>query len=344
MRVIVDAFGGDNAPDEILRGAALAAADGYSLALAGDEPRLRERAAALEVPLDGIALLHAADVITMEDEPRSILKAHRSSSMAVGLQALARGEGDAFVSAGSTGALIMGATFFVKRINGVSRAAIATLLPTAEGKPSMLLDAGANADCRPEMLRQFAQMGSVYMSRVMGDGQPATVGLVNIGTEDCKGGELQQQAFTLIQQSLAGREDVRFIGNVEARQVPFGAADVLVADGFTGNVLLKCMEGSVGMLMQEFKKLFNQNPKTRAAGAMMKPYLSDLKKRMNTSEYGGAPVLGVCRPVIKAHGNSNAQAIRQAVRVAAEFAASGAIDAITAAVQEKGESLDEGKG
>lgn len=337
MRVIIDAFGGDNAPAAVLQGAVLAAGDGYEITLTGDEERIRQTAAELSLSLDGITVAHAPDVITMEDAPRSILKAHKDCSMAVGLQMLARGEGDAFVSAGSTGALVMGATFFVKRIKGVPRAAIATLIPTASGRPSLLLDAGANADCRPEMLRQFAQMGSVYMTRVLGGGKPATVGLINIGTEDTKGGELQQQAFALLRDC-----DINFIGNVEAREVPFGAADVLVTDGFTGNVLLKGMEGSVSMLMKEVKGLFMQNLRTKIAGALVRPYIGGLKKRMSTNEYGGAPVLGVCRPVIKAHGNSDATAIRSAVRAAAEFARTDVIEAITDAVKNRGDETDEG--
>lgn len=337
MRIIVDAFGGDNAPQAVLQGAAMAVQDGYEITLTGDETRIRQTAAELSVSLEGMTIVHAPDVIGMEDAPRSILKAHKDCSMAVGLQMLARGEGDAFVSAGSTGALVMGATFFVKRIKGVPRAAIATLIPTASGRPSLMLDAGANADCRPEMLCQFAQMGSVYMTRVLGGGKPATVGLINIGTEDTKGGEMQQQAFAMLRAC-----DLHFIGNVESREVPFGAADVLVTDGFTGNVLLKGMEGSINMLMKEVKGLFMTNWRTKIAGALVKPYISGLKKKLSTNEYGGAPVLGVCRPVIKAHGNSDATAIRSAVRTAAEFARTGVIEAITEALQDGGDAKDEG--
>ena len=328
MRIILDAFGGDNAPLEILRGAVQAKTDGAEILLTGKEETIRRVAAENGLDLSGMEIADAPDIITMDDEPRSILKAHKDCSMAVGLRLLAEGKGDAFVSAGSTGALVMGATFFVKRIKGVPRAALAALIPTAAGKPSMLMDAGANAECRPEMLCQFAEMGSVYMSRVMGGGEPATVGLVNIGTEDHKGGDLQQQAFALIRDS-----GVNFIGNVEARQVPFGAADVLVADGFTGNVLLKTMEGTAGMLMKEVKNLFMTNLRTKIGGALVKPYIGGLKKQMDTREYGGAPVLGVCAPVIKAHGNSDALAIRSAVRVASQFAGAGVIEAITAAVK-----------
>ena len=328
MRIILDAMGGDNAPLEIIRGAALAVSDGADITLVGDEETIRRVAAEDGVSLDGITVVHAPDVISMDDEPRSILKAHKDCSMAVGLRMLAAGEGDAFVSAGSTGALVMGATFFVKRIKGVPRAALAALIPTASGRPSMLMDAGANADCRPEMLCQFAQMGSAYMTNVICGGEPATVGLVNIGTEDSKGGELQQQAFKLIRES-----GVNFVGNVEARQVPYGAADVLVADGFTGNVLLKTIEGTAGMLMKEVKGLFMTNLATKIGGLLVKPYIGALKKRMDAREHGGAPVLGVCHPVIKAHGNSDALAIRNAVRIASSFAESGVIDTITKAVQ-----------
>jgi len=334
MHIVVDAFGGDNAPLAPLTGAALAAADGAEITLVGNEEILRRVAKEHNIALDGIAIVHAEDVIAMEDEPRSILKAHKDCSMAVGLRMVAEGKGDAFVSAGSTGALVMGATFFVKRIKGVPRAAIATLIPTASGKPSLMLDSGANAECRPEMLCQFAQMGSVYMTRVMGGGKPATVGLVNIGTEECKGGELQQEAYRLIKES-----GVNFVGNVESREVPFGAADVLVTDGFTGNILLKAIEGTAGMLMKEIKSLFMSNLLTKIAALMVKSKIGVLKSRMSTSEHGGAPILGVCRPVIKAHGNSDAAAIRSAIRIAGEFAATGVIEAITEAA--KGSGTDE---
>ncbi len=333
MHIVLDAFGGDNAPLAPIKGAALATADGVQITLVGNEEIIRRVAAENKVSLDGIEIVHTEDVIAMEDEPRSILKAHKECSMAVGLRMVADGHGDAFVSAGSTGALVMGATFFVKRIKGVPRAAIATLIPTASGKPSLLLDSGANADCRPEMLCQFAQMGSAYMTRVMGDGTPATVGLVNIGTEECKGGELQQEAYRLIKES-----GVNFVGNVESREVPFGAADVLVTDGFTGNILLKAIEGTAGMLMKEIKSLFMSNLLTKLAALMVKSKIGVLKSRMSTSEHGGAPILGVCRPVIKAHGNSDAAAIRSAIRIAGEFAATGVIEAITDAMKEKEEN------
>ena len=328
MRVIVDAFGGDNAPLEIIKGAALAVAEyKVEVALVGREEEIRRAAQENGLSLEGIAVIDAPDVIGMEDEPKSILKEKKNCSMAEGLRRLAAGEGDAFVTAGSTGALIMGATFLVKRIKGVSRAALAPLMPGDKG-PFMLIDSGANVECRPEMLLQFAHMGSIYMTRVMGDGRPARVGLMNVGTEDTKGGELQHEAFALLKKS-----GLNFVGNVEARDVPDNAADVVVADGFTGNVFLKTMEGTADIVMRNVKRLFLTDLRTKLAALLVKPYLKDFKKKMDTSEYGGAPLLGVSRPVIKTHGNSKASAVKNAIRVAADFAQKGVIEQIAAAVR-----------
>ena len=338
MRIIIDAFGGDYAPDEMIKGAADARAEyGYDITLVGDETVIRDRAKALGVSLDGIDVKHADDVIGMHDEPRSILKQHRGSSMAVGLQALADGEGDAFISAGSTGALIMGATFLVKRIKGVSRCALAPIMPGAKG-PFMLLDSGANVECRPEMLMQFAHMGSIYYSRVMGGGEPARVGLINIGVEDTKGGELQLEAYRLLKES-----NLNFVGNVEAREVLSNEADVLVADGFTGNVVLKLVEGVARQMMKKVKEAFMTNIFTKIAALMVKPQIQTLKASMDTSEFGGAPLLGVRKPVIKAHGNSNAKCIKSAVRIAATFANQHIIESIAEAIAQPtqaGESTD----
>lgn len=328
MRVIVDAFGGDNAPLEIIKGAAEAAAEyKVGISLVGREAEIRRVAGENGISLEGIAIVDAPDVIGMEDEPKSILREHKNCSMAEGLRRLAAGEGDAFVSAGSTGALIMGATFLVKRIKGVSRAALAPLMPGDKG-PFMLIDSGANVECRPEMLLQFAHMGSIYMSSVLGNGKPARVGLVNVGTEDTKGGELQHEAFALLRES-----GLNFVGNIEARDIPANAADVVVADGFTGNVILKMMEGTADVIMRNVKGIFLTNLRTKIAALLVKPYLKDFKKKMDTSEYGGAPLLGVSKPVIKTHGNSKAPAVKNAIRVAAEFAGKGVIEQIAAAVK-----------
>lgn len=329
MRIIVDAFGGDHAPLEILKGAALAVAEyGHTVILTGDEAALRRLAEEQHISLDGIELADAKDVITMEEDPRSILREHRECSMAVGLDLLSKKKGDAMVSAGSTGALLIGSTFFVKRIKGVSRAALAMILPGDNG-PFLLTDVGANAECRPEMLLQFAQMGNIYMSKVMGDGTPSTVGLLNIGTEETKGDPTHVEAFQLLKES-----GLNFVGNVEAREMPTGNVNVVIADGFSGNVALKTMEGTAQMIMRNVKRVFMKSWYTKLAALMIKGGLKSLKKKMDITEYGGAPLLGIAAPVIKAHGNSNANAIKNAIRVAADFAASGAIDAITAVVKE----------
>ncbi len=331
MRIIVDAFGGDNAPLEIIKGAALAVAEyGHTVILTGNEDEIHRIADGNHISLDGMEILDCDDVISMEDSPRSILREHKNSSMAVGLRSLAEGVGDAFVSAGSTGALLVGGTFLVKRIDGVSRPALAAIMPSAQG-PFMLLDAGANVDCKPEMLEQFAQMGSIYMTHVMGGGKPARVGLLNVGTEDTKGGELQKETFALLKDA----SDIHFIGNIEARQAPFGEADVVVADGFSGNVLLKTMEGTADLIVKQIKALFYKNLKTKLAGAMVKSDLGDFKKMFSTDEYGGAPLLGIRKPVIKTHGNSKANAVKNAIRVAAEFAKAGVVEKIGVAVNRK---------
>lgn len=330
MRIIVDAFGGDYAPDEVIKGADLAAKEyGHSILLVGQEEVLKERLSALKINNDKIEILDAPGIITMEDEPRSILKAHKDSSMAIGLNALANGEGDAFVSAGSTGALLMGATFIVKRIKGVSRPALGTVLPSQKD-PFLLLDMGANVDCRPEMLLQFAHMGSLYMTHVMKKGEVASVGLLNVGTEDTKGGELQHETFKLLKES-----NLNFVGNVEARDVlPGEAADVIVTDGFSGNVLLKGMEGAVSTVMHSVKQVFLSNLMTKIGALLVKSHVADLKKQFSTSEYGGAVLLGVQKPVIKAHGNSNANAFKNAIRVAADAASSDLSNRIATAIQQ----------
>ena len=335
MRVIVDAYGGDYAPLETIKGAVAArAAYGVEIVLTGKEEEIRRVASEQHLSLDGIEIVHATDVISMNDIPKTILREHKDCTMAVGLRLLAEGKGDAFVSAGSTGALLMGATFMVKRIKGISRPALAAVIPSDKG-PFMLLDSGANLDCRPEMLFQFARMGSLYMTNVIKKGEPATVGLLNVGTEEHKGSDLQHETYALLKES-----DMAFVGNVEARDVPAGVADVIVADGFSGNVLLKTLEGTVGMLLGYIKQIFYTNLLTKVAALCIKPHLNGLKKKLSTEEQGGAPLLGIAKPVIKAHGNSKARAIQNAIRVAAEFAQADVIGKIADSV--KGENAEDG--
>lgn len=327
MKIIVDAHGGDNAPLEILKGAAAAvAAYGHEILLVGQEDVLRQMAQENGISLDKMEIVNTTDVITMEDHPKSILREHKDCSMAVALRLLAEGQGDAVVSAGSTGALLMGGTFLVKRIKGVSRPALAPIMPS-DKEPYMLIDCGANADCRPEMLMQFAHMGSIYMSHMFPREGGPRVGLLNVGTEDTKGGELQLATFPLLKDS-----GLNFIGNVEARDVPAGVVDVVVADGFAGNVLLKTMEGTIDMLMKNLKQSFMSSLRTKIGAMLVMPGLRGLKKKLSTSEYGGAVLLGIAKPVVKAHGNSQAKGFTSAIRVAAEFAASGAVEEIEAVI------------
>ena len=334
MKIIVDAYGGDHAPLEILKGAVQAvAAYGYDILLTGDEAELRRLAQENSLSLEHVEIVHTTDVIRMEDHPRSVLREHKDCSMAVGLRLLSEGRGDAIVSAGSTGALLMGATFILKRIKGISRPALAPILPSDNG-PFMLIDCGANADCRPEMLLQFGRMGSIYMERMFHKAAP-TVGLLNVGTEDTKGGELQQAAFGLLRDS-----GLHFIGNVEARDVPGGVADVVVSDGFSGNVLLKSMEGTIQLLLKNMKGIFTSSLRTKLGAALVLPGMRSLKKKLDVSEYGGAVLLGVNQPVVKAHGNAKAPSIVSAIRVAAEFAASGAVAAIAQSVAEPAKEAD----
>ena len=310
MRIIVDAYGGDNAPDAVLQGCRMAA-DRWKceIILTGDEQKLRQRAAELSISLEGIGIADAPDVIPVEAEPTAILKQYQQSSMARGLQMLANGEGEAFVSAGSTGALVVGGTLIVKRLKGVKRPAIGTVIP-CRGGCFLLLDSGANHDCRPEMLRQFGLMGSVYMKRIIGVPNPR-VGLVNIGTEETKGTELQVQAYQLMKEA-----GYNFIGNVEAREVPLGGCDVAVCDGFTGNILLKTMEGLATLFMGELKAIFMKSLPNKLAAAAVKKDIKGLKKQFDSAEYGGALLLGSRSPVIKAHGSSDAKAFYNAIRQA----------------------------
>ncbi|MCL2494447.1 MAG: phosphate acyltransferase PlsX [Oscillospiraceae bacterium] len=327
MKIIVDAFGGDNAPLEILRGCRRAADKlGVSVVLAGPEDEIKACAKENKLSLEGMEILHAASIFQMEYEPVTILREHNDTSMAAGLKALA-GQGcdasyDAFVSAGSTGALLVGATLVVKRIRGVRRAAIAAVMPTGE-RPFVLLDAGANSECTAEMLGHFALLGSTYARHVLGTQNPR-VALVNNGTEENKGGPLQQEAYAL----LKAKANINFIGNIEAREIPLGGCDVAIADGFTGNVILKLYEGMGKLFMGGLKGLFLGSPMGWLAALPAAPGLLKLKKQMDYKEYGGAPLLGINGVVIKAHGSSDAKAIFHAIRQAKACVEGGIVESI----------------
>ncbi len=328
MRIIVDAFGGDHAPLEVLKGCALAKEEyGVEITLCGDEEKIRACAKDNGITLDGMDILHAPTVIPVEADPTTLLKEYADSSMAMGMKALKNGEGDAFVSAGSTGALVVGASLIVKRLKGVRRVGLATVIPNAN-KFYLLMDAGANAECRPEMLAQFGVMGSVYMERLKGVKNPR-VGLINIGTEETKGLELQLESYKLLQKA-----PVNFIGNVEARGLALGECDVAVCDGFVGNVALKLTEGLAKYFSNELKGMFMANLKTKIAALLMKDKIAAFKKSMDYKEHGGAPLLGASLPVIKAHGSSDAKAFKNAIRQAKEYVDNKVIEEMQNALHE----------
>ena len=309
MKIIVDAFGGDNAPLEILKGCALAVQGlGIDIALTGREAEIRRVASENGISLERMEILDAPGVLTMEDSAGAVMKDKSDSSMAEGLRRLAAGYGDAFVSGGNSGALVVGATLIVKRIRGIKRIAFAPIMPSNRGR-FMLIDCGANVDCKADMLRQFGVMGSIYMKKVMGIRNPR-VALANVGTEDHKGGELQHEAFALLRQS-----GLNFIGNIEARDIPEDAGDVIVADGFTGNVILKTFEGVALMLMGRLKKIFLRSPLSKLAAAIVLKDVKALKKQFDYNEYGGAPLMGCARPVFKTHGSAKAKTVYNAIRL-----------------------------
>ena len=326
MKIIVDAFGGDNAPLEIIKGCAIAAEKfGVDILLTGKESVIRETAQKNQISLNRIEIADCSEVITMEDEANAVLKTKKDSSMAVGLRLLNEGKGDAFISAGNSGALCVGATLAVKRIKGIKRAAFAPVLPSETGF-FMLLDGGANVDCRPEMLYQFALMGSVYMEKVMHVSNPR-VGLANVGVEEHKGTDLYKEAYQLLKDS-----SLNFIGNVEGRDIPKGVCDVVVCDGFAGNMILKTYEGVAITLMKKMKHMFTDSFKGKMAAALVMKDLKELKEKFNYNAYGGAPILGASKPVFKAHGDSKAVTLRNAIKLSIDYVSGKAIDEITSAL------------
>lgn len=332
MKIIVDAFGGDNSPQEILLGCAQALdALKIDLALVGDKARIEAAAKELSIEREiaAMEIIDCGDVLTMEDEPMSILREKKDTSMAVGLRALAEGRGDAFASAGNSGALVVGASTIVKRIRGVKRVSFAPVLPKRPGF-FMLSDAGANVDCRPEMLVQFGMMGAEYMNKVMGIENPR-VGLANIGVESHKGDDLRREAYQLLSQC----EQINFVGNVEAREIPNDACDVVVCDGFTGNMLVKMYEGVAMAVFGLVKEVFQKNLKNKLAASMVYGDLKEMKRAMDYNEYGGAPIMGAQKPVFKIHGSAKANTVKSALRLTKDYANSGFVEEIAELVRKK---------
>lgn len=308
MKIIVDGMGGDKGYKEVVKGTVAAVNDlNVEIILVGKENLIEEELRKYDYPQNAIEILNADDVITNEDEPALAIRRKKNSSMVVGLKALTENKGVGFVSAGSTGALLAGGLFIVKRIKGIERAALATVYPTTKGI-SFLIDAGANVDSKPEYLKQFAIMGSIYSEKILGRKSPK-IALANIGTEEGKGNALVKDAYDLLKES-----NINFIGNIEARDIPAGVADVIVCDGFVGNIILKLTEGVATSIFTLLKEEITSTLKSKLGALMLKPQFKSLKGKMDYREYGGAPLLGLKQPVIKAHGSSDAFAIKNAIR------------------------------
>ena len=322
MKIILDAMGGDNAPEAPVLGALQAVRDfGAQIVLVGKGDQILEvmrRNGISDLP-EGVEIANAEDVVDMHDDPAAVVHKRKNSSMVVALKMLAEGQGDACISAGSTGALLTGATLLVKRVKGIRRAAMGPVMPNKAGGKTVILDCGANAECTPEFLLQFGLVGSLFAKANLGVEEPR-VGLLNIGTEDSKGTPLQKEAYRLLRDA-SDRGLIRFVGNVEARDVPLGAVDVVVCDGFAGNVLLKTIEGTamfMGSLMK--RRIFKRNIFSMIGYLFCKPGVDEVIKMLDYREIGGTQFLGIKKPVIKAHGSSDALAFRNAVKQAMEAA------------------------
>ena len=321
MKIILDAMGGDNAPEAPVLGAIDAAKSfGTQITLVGRGESILEvlKKHNIETLPAGMEIANADDVVDMHDDPGSVIHKRKNSSMVIGLKMLAEGQGDAFVSAGSTGALLTGATLIVKRVRGIRRAAMGPAFPNKAGGKTVILDCGANAECTPEFLLQFGLVGSLYAKKSLGIENPR-IGLLNIGTEESKGTPLQKEAYVMLQKAH-DRGLINFVGNVESRDVPLGAVDVVVCDGFSGNVLLKSIEGTAMFMGSLMSKMFKKNILSKIAALLVMKDIKAFKKMLDYREIGGTQFLGIKKPVIKAHGSSDALAFRNAVRQAEEAA------------------------
>ncbi|MUG43425.1 phosphate acyltransferase PlsX [Paenibacillus woosongensis] len=311
MRIAIDAMGGDHAPKSTLEGALAAAKEwnDIEIILVGDQARLEPLLKDSAVPAN-LKIHHASEVIEADDEPVRAVRRKKDASMVVAGRLVREGEAEAMISAGNTGALMTTGLLVVGRMNGIERPALAPMIPTVDERGVLALDLGANMDAKPEHLAQYALMGSIYREKVHGISRPR-VGLLNVGTEEMKGNELTKAAYPLIQEL-----PIHFVGNVEARDILTGACDVLVCDGFAGNILLKSLEGTAGTIFSILKQEFSKSLKNKLAAAMLMPSLRGMKKTLDYKEHGGAPLLGLSGLVVKGHGSSDGEAIKNAVRQA----------------------------
>ncbi len=337
MRIILDGMGGDNAPGEIVKGAVGASKlIEDEIVIVGDGDKIEFQLKKYKYSDEKISVKHASEVIENDDAPVRAVRRKKDSSMVVGLNMVKSGEGDLFISAGNTGALMAGALFNLGRIQGIDRPAIASIYPIlGTKKPSLLVDAGANSECKPSNLLEFAMMGSIYMEKVLGRENPK-IGLVNLGVEETKGSTLTKAAFGLLEKS-----HLNFSGNIEAREVPLGGADVVVCDGFVGNVILKLTEGLAINIVNLLKKKFTENARAKMGAVLLSKKLRGLKEEFDYTEYGGAPILGVKGPVVKMHGSSNANAVKNSILKAIPFAEENVVGIISESVFEIEEVLIE---
>ena len=337
MRIILDGMGGDNAPVEIVKGAVEASKlIEEEIVIVGDGDKIEFQLKKYKYSDEKISVKHASEVIENDDAPVRAVRRKKDSSMVVGLNMVKSGEGDLFISAGNTGALMAGALFNLGRIQGIDRPAIASIYPIlGTKKPSLLVDAGANSECKPSNLLEFAMMGSIYMEKVLGRENPK-IGLVNLGVEETKGSTLTKAAFGLLEKS-----HLNFSGNIEAREVPLGGADVVVCDGFVGNVILKLTEGLAINIVNLLKKKFTENARAKMGAVLLSKKLRSLKEEFDYTEYGGAPILGVKGPVVKMHGSSNANAVKNSILKAIPFAEENVVGIISESVFEIEEVLIE---
>ena len=321
MKIILDAMGGDHAPQAPVLGAVQAAKDfGAEITLVGNEEQILQvlRDKGIDTLPETIQIVHTDQVVDIHEDPAAAVRKKKDSSMMLALKMLADGEGDAVISAGSTGALLSGATLIVKRVKGIRRAAMGPVMPNKAGGKTVFLDCGANAECTPEFLLQFGIVGSLYAKKYLGIENPK-VGLLNIGAEDTKGTPLQKEAYALLQDA-DHKGLINFVGNTEARDVPLGAVDVVVCDGFSGNVLLKSIEGTAMFMGSLMSKMFKKNLLSKLAALFVMKDIKAFKKLLDYREIGGTQFLGIRKPVIKAHGSSDELAFRNAVRQAMDAA------------------------
>jgi len=335
MKIVVDGMGGDNAPQEIVKGAVEASSlTEHQIILVGDESKINKELEKYKYDKKKLSVIHASEVITNEDAPVKAVRTKLDSSMVRGISMVKEGSADLFISAGNTGAIMAAGLFILGRIQGSDRPAIASTYPIlGRGGVSLMVDSGANSECKPNNLLEFATMGSIYMEKVLNVKNP-TVGLVNIGTEETKGTTVLKAAHELLAKSK-----LNFTGNVEAREIPKGACDVIVCDGFVGNVILKLTEGLAWSILKLLKQKFTDGVVSKMGALLLSGKLKELKAEFDYSEYGGAPILGVKGAIVKMHGSSNANAVKNTILKGIPYAETNVVQMIQNSVLELEEIL-----